>query len=231
MGAPVGSQSARIILLIFGIIILLVAVFLLIAGGTLLGVTSEFTDSEGFISTTAIQFETDSHAIVFQPIDIELGEAVGISVWRPSPGDFVTVKLTGSNNDPSKNVFVGIARESDVNTYFSGVEYDEVTNFRYVPFDVTYTTHPGDAVPADPVSQTFWVVSAFGSGSQSLEWEPEEGSYSVVLMNDDGSAGVDLSARVGARIPLLLAIGQMLFIAGVVALIIGAVMIYFRVRM
>ena len=231
MGTPTGSQSARIILLIFGSITLLAAVFLVVIGGTLLGVYSGFTDDEGFISTNSIQFETDSYAVVFQPIDIEIGEVAGVSVWRPSPGDFVTVKLSGSNNNPSKNVFVGIARESDVMTYFSGVEYDEVTDFRYGGFDVGYDSHSGDEVPADPVSQTFWVVSAYGSGVQSLEWKPEGGSYSVVLMNGDGSAGVDLSMRAGAKVPLLLAIGQMLFIAGVVALIIGGVVIYFGVRM
>ena len=49
-------------------------------------------------------------------------------------------------------------------------------------------------------------------------------------MNEDGSAGVDLTTNLGAKIPLLSIVGSILLAAGVIALIVGGVMVYFGVR-
>ena len=227
-------SAARILILIFGSIILLVGIALLVSGGALLVVNTGLTDSEGFITTNSYGLERDSYAIVSQPINIDIGEIAGEwGVWRPSPGDFVTIRLTALSNDPSKNVFIGIAPEEDVQSYLFDVYHHEVTRFSISPsrdLTVEYTTHPGESVTSDPASQTFWTVSQHGTGKQTLDWAPEAGNYWVVLMNEDGSAGVDSTITLGAKIPLLLTIGLALFGGGAIALIIGGIMIYFGVR-
>lgn len=222
------------LLLVFGSITLLAAFGLLVAGGALLAVNMGLTDSEGFITSKSQRLERDSYAIVFQHIHINLGEAVGEwAVWSPSPSDFITIKLTGSSNGPSKNIFIGIAEESSVEAYLSDVWYDEVTHLSFSSsrsLSLEYSTHSGDAVPSDPTSQTFWEVSVHGTGTQTLEWKPETGSYWIVLMNEDGAARMDLTVSMGVKIPLLSTIHLVLFAGGIIALTIGSTLVYSGVR-
>jgi len=49
-------------------------------------------------------------------------------------------------------------------------------------------------------------------------------------MNADGSAGVDADVKLGARVPILQNIGNMLVFGGIVALLIGAFVLYTWVR-
>ena len=41
------------------------------------------------------------------------------------------------------------------------------------------------------------MAQASGSGEQRLDWAPEAGSWSLVIMNPDGSVGVTADASVG----------------------------------
>lgn len=56
------------------------------------------------------------------------------------------------------------------------------------------------------------------------------GSYSIVLMNEDGWRGVDISVVVGVKVSLVFAFGVGLLGGGAVALVIGGVMIYLALR-
>lgn len=231
--------AVRIVLLVLGVLILVVGFGLTVGGGALLWLNTGLADSEGFITTRSYRLEGDSYAIVFPNINIGVIENIDIpvfgrwGVWRPSPGDLVTIRLTASSNDPSKNIFIGIAPSARLQTYLFDVYYHEVTRFSISPLrtlTVEYTAHPGDSATSDPSSQTFWTVSQHGTGTQTLEWSPKAGTYSVVLMNEDGSAGVDLMITLGAKVPLLFTIGVALFAGGVFALVIGGIMVYFGAR-
>ncbi len=48
-------------------------------------------------------------------------------------------------------------------------------------------------------------------------------------MNADGSAGIDLDMRFGAKVPILRTIGNGLMVGGVITLIIGGLIIYYGV--
>src|ERR671924_447334 len=50
-------------------------------------------------------------------------------------------------------------------------------------------------------------VDSQGAGQLTLTWDVEHGSWSVVVMNDDGSRGVDAGVSAGANVPILPAIG------------------------
>ncbi|MCW4037874.1 MAG: zinc-ribbon domain-containing protein [Candidatus Bathyarchaeota archaeon] len=228
------SSRVRILPLVFGGIILLVAMGLLVGGGALLWINTSLIDNEDFITTKSYPLDRDSYAITFQQLNIDIDEVVGTwGVWRPSPSDLVTIKITVSSNDPSKNVFLGIGEKSDVEAYLFDVYYDEVITFSISPsqtISVEFNPHPGDSVTSEPASQTFWTVSEHGVGTQILEWSPEEGDYWFVLMNEDGSAGVDMNIALGVKIPLLSTISVALLAGGVVALLIGGFLIYFGIR-
>ncbi len=220
-------------LLIFGVLILLGSVPLLFGGGALLWVHIALTDSEGFITTKYHTFERGSYAIVTEPADIEFDEEWNWGWgWHRAwdLGDLVTFKVEGSNNDPSKGIFIGVAEESYLSGYLSDVEYDEITDFSFRPYEVEYTNHPGSSVPAAPTSQTFWTAEMSGTGTQTLEWELETGTYSLMLMNDDGYRGVDLDVAIGAKVPLIFGVGVGMAVGGIVALIAGILMVIFAVR-
>lgn len=226
-------SAGKIVLLVFGVIVLLVSVVLLLPGGALMWAERALKDSEGFYSTKTIQLERDSYAIVTKPADIDLKGDWEWPFWGGhwDPSDFLTLKIEGSNNDPSQQIFIGVAEASDLEVYLRDVEYDEITRFRIRPRRLGYTNHPGSSGPAAPITQTFWTASAHGAGTQTLEWGIEPGTYSFVLMNEDGSRGLNLSTIVGVKIPpILWGVSVGLLVGGIVVLAIAILMIYLAVR-
>lgn len=224
-------SAGRIVLLVFGIIFLLASVFLLPAGGGLVWVNAAVTDDDGFLNSKTTDLERNSYAIITSPAQIEWDADQGMT-WCCDPGDFLTLKVEGENQDSSKGIFLGIASESDVDAYLDGVRYDEITTWASSPWgsDVEYTRHNGNSEPAPPTDETFWEASAYGTGTQTLTWEPESGDWVLVIMNEDGSLGVEVSGTVGARLPWLFWLGVGMLIAGAVALAAGIVMVYFAAR-
>ena len=215
----------KILLLVFGIIIVVVAIGMMAAGGGGLWANSALKDDEGYFTTKTIRIDKDSYAIVSEPQDIDIG-----SVWVWDWGHLATIKVEGSNDDPSKNIFIGIARESDLRDYLSDVEYDEVIELEINPDKFEYRNRPGSSEPAAPTTQIFWDEKAHGLGTQTMEWELESGTWSLVAMNEDGSAGLDLSIVLGAKIPWLFGVGLGLLLGGIVVLLLGAFMIVLAVR-
>src|SRR5207249_11055434 len=109
---------------------------------------------------------------------------------------FATVRIQASSSRP---VFLGIARTDAVKRYLAGVQHDRIADFEVDPFSVDYRHAGGSASPAPPATPGFRRVQARGSGTQRIEWPLEKGSWSVVAMNADGSKGVTVDARFGAR--------------------------------
>jgi hypothetical protein len=232
-----GQNSTTILAIFFGGIIVIASLGILAGGGMVTWAQSTFSDSDGFMISGEVELQVDSHAIVGQGVDIDIDVNTPSYVRQLKIGDFVTLKLVGSSNDPSKQVFIGIAREGAASEYLSGVEYDEVVDLDW-PYDqvwdhqptVSYDTHNAEPPPPDeplaPATETFWETSITGSGTQTLEWEPEEGNFWFVVMNADGSSDVDVDMQIGARIPFLRYIGNMLLAGGFISLVVGGLIIY-----
>jgi hypothetical protein len=218
-------SAGKIVLLVLGAIILLAALALMAGGGALIWLDKAHLDSEGFITTDTVHLERTSYAITTKPADVDIE-----SWWFGDRHHIVTIKVKASSGDASKQVFIGIANEADVQTYLSGVNYDEIKEFRVYPFRVDYINHPGNSAPAAPTSQTFWVASEYGSGTQTLEWELQTGSWVLVLMNADGSAGVNVSGSIGVKAPWVFWVGLGCLIGGIVLLIIGVGLILLGTR-
>lgn len=224
-------SPGKIILLVFGAMVLLVAVALLFSGGALVWTYHAPSDGAGFVGTKDIHIDRDSRAIITRPVDID-EDALTVLNWI----GLDTIKVVGSNDNLSKQIFMGIADEWDVRYYLRDVDLDEMTRFaHWLSFTgVTYERNPGAREPASPASESFWeswAVSTPDERTQTLEWEPEAGRHTLVLMNDDGSAGVDLTVAVKVQIPeVVFSLGIALLVGGMVALAIGAIMVYFAAR-
>ena len=226
-------KAGKIVLLVLGIILLILSLIPLLVGGGLMWAEKALRDSEGFYTTPAIQVEKDSYAIVTEPINIDIGEDWEW-VFRGrhfSPSNFLALNIQGFNNNSSKQIFLGIAEASELEAYLENVEYDEITAFKIHRHNMEYTDHPGTSSVEAPTTQTFWITSAYGQGRQTLEWSIEEGTYSLVLMNGDGSRGLDLAISVGVKLPLVVGwIGIVFLVVGLVLLGVAILMVYLGVR-
>jgi hypothetical protein len=217
-------KKSKIALVVTGALASLFAVGLLAIGGLAFVGESE-KDSDGYLSTDTHQFEAGSRALATENLDVDLG--AGNSVLDTP--DLGNVRLQVESRD-DKPVFVGIASTSDVEKYLQGVSHTTLTDVDTSPFEASYNDHAGDRSPVAPADSQIWVASEHGSGKQTLNWEIEDGDYSVVVMNADGSAGVDADVSTGADVPFLDEIGWSAVGSGSFVLIIGIAMIVIGTR-
>ena len=206
------------VLCIFGIIGLLISMYFLVSGGMSLRSHITTRDSEGFYSTWSIQVKRDSHAIVLKPDGINFDGTWSMSNLAP-------FKVEASNNNLSNQLFVGTAKEKEIDVYLNGVEYDEIVVLRIFPSRANYQNHPGGNVSGSPNSQGFWTESTYGSGIQNHTWNPELGHHSLVIMNKDGSKGIDIHLVIGTKAGLLFMLGVSNLVIGFFVLLVSLLML------
>ena len=225
---PAGTNwtAGRIVLVVLGSILALLAAALMVAGGALLWADRTQRDDDGFLTTPTEHFESESFAITSDSID--LFEADSSGDWVLSEGVLGSVRITGEGAD-GNDIFIGVAGTEDVDAYLNGVAHDEVRDLEFDPFSVDYRRFPGGEPPGPPGEETFWAASASGAGTQRATWEAESGNWTIVVMNSNASQGVaaDVSAGAEANFLLWLAIGlliagALLLAGGVVLIVVGA---------
>lgn len=223
-------SAGRIVLLVFGILFVLVSFGLLIGGGVVLAMDNTFKDSQGFYTSGNIPVSSSTSVITTQPANIHIGS----NWWFNPSNDLLTIRVEGTAANSGQPIFIGIAKQSDLTNYLNGAGYDEVRDFSFTGLDtgsVSYTHHNGTAAVQAPTGQSFWVASASGPGTQTLQWNVTNGTYSVVLMNADGTAPVNAEASLGVKVPdVIHGVGLGLLIGGIVLIIGGGVMIFFAAR-
>ena len=182
---PVTMGAKRILLLVFGSLLALLGLAAAIGGGTALVAYGTGRDSDGYFTTSTQRFQTVSRALVSEEVDLgSESDAAG----PVSLGDLANVRVRAEGAG-GRAVFVGIGPRSQVTAYLDGVAYDEVTNVDYDPFKATYAAHRGLRTPAPPAQQDFWAARASGPGQQTLNWDLQGGTWSLVVMNADAVAG------------------------------------------
>ena len=190
------GRGGRIVLLVLGSIAALFAFATLAGGCALVAIDQTQRDDDGFLMSPSEELSTPTYAIVSESAELDTGGAE----WALDT--FLgTVRIRSESERP---VFVGIARRIDVERYLGDVERDAISDF---DGDPRYERASGEAPQGEPGAQTFWVATASGAGEQTLEWEPEEGFWQVVLMNEDGSRGVSSEVSIGAELDSVLWVG------------------------
>lgn len=195
---------------IIGIAVAAVAALAVLAAGIgLVAVHQTQRDADGYYASGSTRLETPTAAFVSDRLDVDT-DGAGRLLHGGRLGT-IRVTATGSAAEP---VFVGIARTAAVDEYLRGVARDEVQDFEIDPWSVTTVRHPGSRSAPAPRSRTFWSASASGPGRQALAWPVEDGNWSVVVMNADGSPGVVTDVAVGAKLPAVLGLGVTLIVLG-----------------
>jgi hypothetical protein len=193
-------------------------------GAALLWADSE-GDRQGYITTDTERFSTGSRALATENLDMELDGPESLI----DDGELGKLRVRAESND-GKPVFVGIARTSEVEDYLRGTSHDVVTDVDADPFDADYSARAGDRKPAPPAEQSFWAASAHGPGERALTWGADDGDWSVVVMNADGSRGVDAGVSAGVRLGWLDEAGIVSLSTGLLFLLLASGLLYLGVR-
>lgn len=155
-------------------------------------------DDDGYISSSSHRLSTTGRALASASLDVDLDGLESLAD-STSFGD-IRLKVDPQGEKP---VFVGIARTNEVDAYLSGVSHSEVRDVEFDPFHASYKSHAGSRRPERPADQDMWAASVAGHGRQALEWDARDGDWSVVVMNADGSRGVEADVSAGAMFPYL----------------------------
>jgi hypothetical protein len=198
---PKRSTGARVSLLVGAGVASLLAVGALGLGGLAFWGDSQ-KDESGYVSTGSERFETSTHALATESLDVDLDGAEGL-IDATGFGD-IRLDVAPQTDKP---VFVGIARTDDLSAYLADVSHTTLTDLDYEPFEASYNPKEGQRSPAEPGGERIWAASTQGAAPQTLTWEVEDGDWSIVVMNADGSPGVEADVSAGAKLPFLTALG------------------------
>ncbi|MGW6194978.1 hypothetical protein ACWF0M_02415 [Kribbella sp. NPDC055110] len=142
-------------------------------------------------------------------------------------GPVLHVDVRSAKNQP---VFVGVARDFDVSSYLKGVAHTKLVQVQF-PIALSTQDEKGTAGPlAAPDTLDWWVAKANGTGTQSIAWPIEDGPYDVVILNADGKTAPDVQVDLGIEIPKAFATALGVFVAGIVLLALGILLILLRRR-
>ncbi|MBN1527464.1 MAG: hypothetical protein JW895_00265 [Thermoleophilaceae bacterium] len=212
--------GGRVAALVSGIVIAFIGLALLVSGIALLIFHGATRDDDGYYTTGTERLATGAHALTVENIDLG-GDAVS-----EVPEDLLGRVRIRAERPGGRPVFVGIARNDDLDRYLQGVRRAEVTDLD----PPEYELHRGGAPRRTPGAETFWVASAEGRGRQGADWDVEGGEWSVVAMNADGSSRVVVDADVGAKVGWLVGAGVAALVGGLLVAGGGAALIALAAR-
>jgi hypothetical protein len=219
---PGGSNQwggGRVLALIFGCLLLLASLTLAAGGAAVAIANSTQRDAGGYLMSDRVALEAGGYAITSANLEIQGAARLPHRILG-------TAKVTVTPNGDIP-VFVGVAKTSDVQSYLGGVRRTQVTVFAEDP---VYQQLTGGAPAMAPTRSDIWIAQAAGSRAQTLTWPVENGNWTIVVMNADGSRGVSADVTTGATVPGIEWIYGGLFVGAGVTLLIGLVILAATVR-
>ena len=124
--------AGRVVLIVVGVIAALLSLAMLAGGTALVVVDQTQRDEDGFLMSPSEDFSTATYAIVSDSADVDFGGSEHAA--RAILGD---VRI---RSESDRDVFVGIARDTDVDEYLNDVERSVVTD---IGEDPEYVHPPG----------------------------------------------------------------------------------------
>jgi hypothetical protein len=217
-----GRDSATTTATAAGVAFLVLAALVAVGAAGLWTAKETLPDEDGFFTTPPASCSADTFAITSKNLRLH---ADGVAETTPSLllGDGrVTVESRYESS-----VFVGIAATDSVDTYLGGVARTTMAPeraFEERRLPVCETTG-GQAPSAPPASLPIWTTYSQGEGRQVITWPFEEGDWTVVVMNADGSRGLDVTVDAGATFPGFGMLLPALFLGAGVFLFVGLVLV------
>ncbi len=198
---PRRPAAVRVAAVVAGTLVGLLALCLISGGGVALWGEAQ-KDDQSYVSTASEPFRSGGYALATQNLSVR-SDVPGFVVDNADFGD-VRLRITPHGDKP---VFVGVAPTAEVARYLRGTPHSSIRDVSYSPFRVDAALRGGDRRPAPPAAQRIWAAAAQGPGTQTVTWDVQRGNWSIVVMNADGSRGVDTGISAGARLPSLSGLG------------------------
>ena len=225
-GGPHGGHRSvgRVIGVVVGAVLLLISTGLL-AGGTALLWADRTQRDDGFVWTETSDLRTSTYALVSDSI---LLDTAGADRVRDDFLGRARIEVTDTH------IFVGVAPSRAVAAYLSGVGHHRVNHLRprwdggMGPGMMTGVE--GGAPRGLPADSDIWVDESTGSGTRVLDWRPQDGDWTVVVMRVDGRAGLAVDVRGGVTAAGLGALGSGLLGVGAALLVGGALLVALAVH-
>ena len=213
---PKGWTAGRVIAVVAGSLLVLVSLGLLGGGATLLW-ASHSLRQDGYVTRGTSTYSARGYAVASERVSLG---------WAPLLTGLVgDVRFRVTAVSPDRPVFVAIGPADQVAAYLSGTAYTTVTGAGSV------AVHEGTSLPAPPRTAGMWVAEATGPGTQVLRWTAQEGNWTVVAMNPDGSAGVRVRADAGVSAPGLSRLAAELMSGGILACALSGALIWVPIRL
>jgi hypothetical protein len=226
-GQGVSWTTGRIVAVVVGSVVFLMAAGFLLGGTSVAVADRAFRNDQGYLMSPTQSLSTATYAVASKPLAIDSGSSVDV-VPQAVLGDVALRAQAADGGD----IFIGVAPAADVEAYLANVQHAtlvgiEDVNGQSTPF---YRESPGAAPSVLPGDANIWTASASGPGRQELSWAPRNGDWAVVVMNADGSANVAANVSVGATAPVLGWVAVGLLIAGGVLLLIAIAIVLAAVQ-
>jgi hypothetical protein len=217
--ANLNAPKKRILLIIVSVFMLLLGGVALIAGGviTYLNTTN---DSEGYALSNIYHIETDSNAFV---------------LWVGAPVSEARLKWVITSTDSNNDVFVGWGAAGTVNAYTGNYQYaTPAAGWNYhaqayeAELNIDNVQIINENYPVMPLPQGIWLDTATVVDTLTLYCSPNNSDDKMgmlVIMNADGSAGVDAEIQLGSRIPMYSWLPYVLIPVGLLFLIAGLLLV------
>lgn len=218
-----GMGVGRIVVIVLAVLLSLFGVAVA-AGGGALAWAHDSRDANGFLTTGVERLSTPTAVLSSDGVNIDI-EGTG---WFAKHLGTLHIEATSTDGKP---LFIGVGPLADVRAWLGPAAADRVSNLHFEPFSVDYARQAGSlAAVSAPGAQKFWTTRSTGTTTQTLNWKITRGSWAIVVANADGSPGVDIHARLGAKFSWLGPLSLTLIIIGVVLFLIGIVIIVVAVR-
>ena len=212
--------TGRIVAVVVGALLIVSSAGMLAGGGVAMWADRTQRDGAGYVGTGWHGYAAGGYALAVRSVDLRA--AWGIDWTHPS-SILGTVRLRVAPAGGGGPLFVGIGRSTDVARYLAGIRHSVIEDAA----DPTGAIRalPGGAPATLPAAQRIWVASSAGAGVRTLVWRAQPGTWSALVMNADGGAGLDVRASVAATVPALGAIAGVLLGVGALLLVAGAVLV------
>lgn len=212
-----GWTGWRVVSVVIGSLLTVVSVGLLAAGGAAAWMDNTQRDATGYLTSSPHTFFTASYAVTSDRIDLGTSEVIAPSAILG------TVRVRATAEQPSEQIFVGIAQRALADRYLAGVGRSVITDWASGALNLDQGT--GSAPAIRPEDAGIWVVQSAGAGTRTLNWKPSGGDWLVVVMNREATPGLHVTADAGATFPPLGAIAGGLLAGGGILLVAGVLLV------
>lgn len=219
-GDLIRAKRKRILLLALGIILLVLGIVAILAGAAIFYLNMG-TDAEGYTVSPVYQIRSSANAFALgvKPLNISKFSWLG-------EDNIAETKWIIKAVDGGKQVFAGWCELSDVEVYLYSFRYETpYPNWTwpvgpyYARINVNSTRIYHQGAPSHPpTSESFWIESVVTGESATIYWDPTWAENTrmktLVIMNADGSSGVNADLQLGFKVPILTWLPYLLILLG-----------------